>query len=272
MAIPRTTPVPGLPAALAAFAVSFAFIATIASASYAAPVLRLEVGPERIVCGVTAPSAVRPQGRKLGLLVWFHGGMRSQNREKGLEAHRPLLAFADSTRFVMASASAFAGRDWLSPAALGTVDALIDTLHALYPLGDDLRLVGVSDGCLGIIRYATTGKRRAGRKVLISSLPQLAVTDAQLRGDRRLLEGRWDFLQGGRDRLFPAQVVLPLLKEWERLNPDAHLHFYPEGEHDFSYYSTHAADLLRSLLLPSNPSAMPPVRKKPKKDQAIGNP
>lgn len=241
MVFPRKAPVPRLAAAAASAA---AFAASLASAASAAPVIRLEVGPERIVCGVTAPAAshrdAAPGGkapragapapgaarpRELGLLLWFHGGMRSQNREKGLEAHRPLLAFADSARFVMASASAFAGRDWLSPATLRTVDALVDTLRALYPLGDDLRLVGVSDGCLGILRYASAGKWRAGRKLLISSLPQAAMTE-------------------------------------EQLHPDAHLHFYPEGEHDFSYYATHAAELLRSLLAPS---AARPDRKKPKK-------
>ena len=189
--------------------------------------------------------------------------MRSQNREKGLEAHRQLIAFADTSRFVLASASAFAGRDWLDPAAIQTVDALVDTLHARYPLGDDFRLVGVSDGCLGVIRYASMGRRRAGIKLLVSSLPQLAVPDAQLQNDRRLLEGRWDFFQGGRDRLFPAEVVVPFLKDWERLNPEAHLHFFPEGEHDFSYYSTHAAALLRELLAPSAEATTQETQKQP---------
>lgn len=223
------------------------------------PAIRLEIGPDRIVCGVTVPAKIV---RKPGLILWFHGGMRSRNREKGLEAHRQLLAFVDPSRFVLASASAFAERDWLNPASLATVDALIDTLHALYPLGSDLRLVGVSDGCLGVIRYASTGRRRPGRMVLVSSLPQLAVTAEQLRSDPRLREGQWDFLQGGRDRLFPSQVVLPFLTDWESLNAKARLHFYPEGEHDFAYYATHAAPLLRSLLAVS-PQA--PKHKKPKK-------
>lgn len=227
-------------------------------AAAAAPV-RLEVGPDRIACGVTAPLPSR--GAKPGLVLWFHGGMRSPNREKGLEAHRPLIHFLDPARHVLASPSAFAGRDWLGPGALATIEALIDTLRALHPIApDDLTLVGVSDGCLAVIRYGLEGRHRARRKILVSSLPQLALRPEDL-ARPRLAEGRWDFFQGGRDRLFPAAQVKPFLEAWTARHANATLHFHPDGEHDFGWYAVHAAPALRQAL--ASPAGLKP--QKPKK-------
>lgn len=264
------------PRRAALLAACMAGSAAVASSAVAGPVLRFEVGPERIVCGVTAPDAAtagkstRKIGRPaLGLIVWFHGGMRSPNREKGLEAHRPLLSFVDSEAYVLASPSAFAGRDWLVPAALLTTDALIDSLLSLYPIDPaDISLVGVSDGSLAVIRYGLEGRRSIRRKVLVSSLPQLALSPQDLSARRRLAEGRWDFLQGGKDRLFPARNVAPFLREWERVYPNAHLHWFPDGEHDFGYYANHAPDLLRDLLKPATAGGNP---QKPKKSKPLQN-
>ena len=169
--------------------------------------------------------------------------------------------------------SAFGGRDWLSPAAQATTESLIDTLCALYPIEPaDITLFGVSDGSLAVIRYGAEGRRIIRRKVLVSTLPQLAITQEALPAQRRFAEGRWDFIQGGDDRLFPAQAVVPFLKEWERLYPNAHLHYFQEGEHDFGYYAVHAPDLLRDLLKlgpmernPQKPKKSKPVQNSPKK-------
>lgn len=268
------------PRQAALLAACMAGSAAVASSAVAGPVLRFELGPERIVCGVTAPatgpagtsigkSTSKPGNYALGLIVWFHGGMRSRNPEKGLEAHRPLLSFVESNAYVLASPSAFAGRDWLDPAAVATTEALIDSLLSRYPIDPaDISLIGVSDGSLAVIRYGLVGRRTIRRKVLISSLPQLALTPQDLSVRRRLAEGRWDFLQGGKDRLFPAQNAVPFLREWERSYPNAHLHFFADGEHDFGYYANHAPDLLRDLLKPAFPRPNP---QKPKKSKPLQN-
>ncbi len=223
------------------------------------PALRISLGPDSNVCGITVP-AVKP-AHTIGLIVWLHGGMRSGNREKGAEAHRALLPFVNPKSFYLCSPSAFGGEDWLSPKGQEHIDNLIDYMLSHYPINPaDVNLVGVSDGTLGVIAYSAQAKRPIHRRVLISCYPQIVIPPASLPGRPQFATGTWDFLQGGHDRLFPVQEVLPYLQRWESLYPNAHLHYFPEGEHDFSYYVANAADLLKGFFLPVTSKGPKPVK------------
>jgi len=210
----------------------------------AAPALHLFLGPDSNACGITP----LPKARKAGLIVWLHGGMRSQNRGKGLEAHRALLDFVRPGAYYLCSPSAFGGEEWLTPQGLAHIDALIDYMLAHYPIdAKDINMVGVSDGSLGVIAYTLQGKRELHRRMLISSFPQLVVPPESLPGQARFATGTWDFFQGGHDRLFPADQAVPYLQQWEKTYPNAHLHYFPDGEHDYSYYAANALDELKSV-------------------------
>jgi pimeloyl-ACP methyl ester carboxylesterase len=234
------------------------------------PTLRERVGPDSNACGITPPagwSLAAAAGKKASggkatggknkafgkrpLIIWLHGGMRSRNMEKGFEAHRALISFVSPSAYWLASPSSYLDNEWTRPQGVVHIDALIAYLAARYPVDtSDITMVGVSDGCLGVIAYAVHGKRAISRRILVSSAPQLVLDAEALPGQKRFAAGRWDFLQGGRDRLFPPDKVVPYLRRWESLYPNAHLHYFPDGEHDFSYYAVNASDLLRTLLLP----------------------
>ncbi len=211
-----------------------------------APTLHITLGADGNVCGIT-PLAVKPK-RKIGLIVWLHGGMRSQNREKGAEAHRALLPFVNLSDYYLCSPSAFAGEDWLTSKGLGHIESLIDYMIGHYPIDiANINLVGVSDGSLGVIAYSMGGKRNLHRRVLISCYPQIVVSPDSLAGHREFATGTWDFFQGGRDRLFPSQQVLPFLETWKSVYPNTRLHYFPVGEHDFSFYATNASEELKGI-------------------------
>ena len=221
----------------------------------AAPASRIRLGPDSIACGISVPAQAQGKPRrKPGLIVWLHGGMGSRNREKGFEAHRAILPFLDPGAYYVCSPSAYGGQEWPTPQGIAHIDALIDYMAAHYAFDTaDINLVGVSDGNLGVIAYSLQGKRALHRRVLISSAPQLVLPLESLPGQARFGTGTWDFLQGGRDRLFPPDQVVPYLQQWEKLYPNAHLHYFPDGEHDFSYYSNSAAALLKSLFSAGKP-------------------
>lgn len=242
----------------------------------APPALHLRLGPDSNACGITLPAAksgakaVGKSRRKPGLIVWLHGGMRSQNREKGLEAHRALLPFVDPAGYYLCSPSAFAGQEWPTPQGIAHIDALIDYMSAHYALDTaDINMVGVSDGNLGVIAYSLQGGHALNCRVLISSAPQLVLPLESLPGQARFAQGTWDFLQGGRDRLFPPDQVVPYLQQWEKLYPNAHLHYFPDGEHDFSFYSEKASSLLKSLFSAEKPKSA--GKSGSQKTQAIQN-
>jgi pimeloyl-ACP methyl ester carboxylesterase len=228
------------------------------------PTLRVRIGPDGNACGITPPAGWQPAADKAGkagkdsrtrpLILWLHGGMRSKNMEKGFEAHRALFAFVPPSAYWLASPSSYLHNEWTRPQGVAHIDSLIGYLADRYPVDtSDITLIGVSDGCLGVIAHAMRGGRSIRRRILVSSAPQLVLDEQALPRQNRFAEGRWDFLQGGRDRLFPPDKVLPYLKRWEELYPNAHLHYFPDGEHDFSYYAGNAPDLLKSLLRPDRP-------------------
>jgi pimeloyl-ACP methyl ester carboxylesterase len=206
--------------------------------------LKIRVGPDGNACGLMAPN---PPAQR-GIILWLHGGMRSENHEKGWEAWRALPPFLKPGSYYLCSPSAYAGADWLSPEGVAHIDALLDTVAKLYPVRmERFILVGVSDGCLGALRYAQAGKRKPARFILFSVFPNLAVDQNDLRSLPVFSKTRWDIFQGGRDRLFPSQLVFPALRDWSQGNPKVRLHLYPEGEHDFSWYIEHAGPEIRGL-------------------------
>jgi hypothetical protein len=220
----------------------------------APPTLHVRIGPDSNACGISLPAGGPPRPGKAGLIVWLHGGMRSGNREKGFDAHRGWLAYLPARRYYVCSPSAYGGADWLSPQGQGHIEALIGHMLAAYPIDPgDISMVGVSDGSLGVIAYTLQGSRPLRERVLISSAPQLVVPAESLPGQARFSQGAWDFVQGGKDRLFPAEQVLPYLERFRSLYPNARVHAFPEGEHDFSWYAEHAPGLLRGFFAGPGP-------------------
>jgi hypothetical protein len=220
----------------------------------APPTLHMRIGSDSNACGISLPAGGPPKAGKAGLIVWLHGGMRSGNREKGLDAHRGWLAYLPARRYYVCSPSAYGGADWLTPEGQGHIEALIGHMLGAYPIDPgDISMVGVSDGSLGVIAYSLQGSRPLRHRVLISSAPQLVLPAENLEGRSRFSQGTWDFVQGGRDRLFPADQVMPYLDRFHALYPNARVHAFPEGEHDFSWYAEHAPDLLRGFFADPGP-------------------
>ncbi len=213
--------------------------------------LRLRIGPDSNACGLTLPKRPGHQA----VILWLHGGMRSDKTTKGWTALLPLLTYAPPGAYYLCSPSAFAGQDWLTPPGVAHIDALLDYIALHYPKARlrDLILVGVSDGCLGALHYAEVGKYKPVHFVLFSCFPPLAVPENELFTRPEYTTTRWDVFQGGHDRLFPAQIVFPLLRQWHQVNPKVTLHLEPDGEHDFSWWADHVPQEIRNQFAVSGP-------------------
>ena len=186
------------------------------------------------------------QTAKSDVVVWFHGGMTSGNCQKGLVAGDDFAKIFPNV--IVVSVSACRDKHWATGTMMAAVDAALDSVAARRgsPVGE-VSLVGVSDGALGVLVYSMQGKRRVKDRLLASSFGKLLGEARMLAGaNSRMHEGRWRFLQGGNDRLFPAGEAKPWIEEFCReVRADCMLRFDPAGEHDWSYWREKHLDWIR---------------------------
>jgi hypothetical protein len=202
--------------------------------------------PNQNTCGMALPADTT---KECGLIICFHGGMRSTVKDKGKDAYKTFLPFIDSGSYYVASPSAFAGQDWLTEKGMENTRILIYYMLKTYTINkNDINLAGVSDGCLAIIRYSLQTDHPIRRRLLFSTLPQLVVKQEDLVEQKILYQGSWHFFQGGKDRLFPTAQVYPFLKFWEQTIPETKVYWYPEGLHEFSFYAEQSGEIIRKIL------------------------
>lgn len=187
--------------------------------------------------------------------VWFHGGMTSGNCGKGLVAGGDLAEMLPG--YIVMSASACRQDHWVTPVAVGWVDAALDSIAGRrgYPI-DNIYLVGISDGSLGVLAYSLWGRRQVVSRLLMSSYGAAFGDAVKIAGERRLHTGRWRFVQGGSDRLYPADATVPWITQFCDAvgrgasvvsNVQCDLKFDPAGEHDWSYWKSRRKDWILEL-------------------------
>lgn len=187
------------------------------------------------------------QFAKSDVVVWFHGGMTSGNCEKGLVAGDDFSKLYPDV--IVVSASACRNDHWATGSMMAVIDAALDSIAVRRnaPV-EEVSLVGVSDGALGVLIYSMHGKRRMKDRLLASSFGKLLGDARALAGTNapRMRAGRWRFLQGGNDRLFPVTEAKPWIEDFCReLQADCVLRFDPAGEHDWSYWREKHPDWIR---------------------------
>lgn len=188
---------------------------------------------------------------KSEVVVWFHGGMTSGNCQKGLVAGDDFSKLYPDV--IVVSASACRNDHWATGSMMAVIDAALDSIAVRRnaPV-EEVSLVGVSDGALGVLIYSMHGKRRMKDRLLASSFGKLLGDARALAGTNapRMRAGRWRFLQGGNDRLFPVTEAKPWIEDFCReLQADCVLRFDPAGEHDWSYWREKHPDWIREAFL-----------------------
>lgn len=179
--------------------------------------------------------------------VWFHGGMTSGNCQKGLVAGDDLSSLLPD--YWVISVSACRDRHWVTPAAVQWVDAALDSIASRgHNPVEKVYLLGVSDGALGAIVYSMEGRRSAAARLLISSFGKSLGEASSITRHPRVKSGRWLFLQGGSDRLYPSQEAVPWIESFcKTAGTECDLKYDPRGEHDWSYWKNNHKDWILKL-------------------------
>ena len=208
-----------------------------------------------IMLPVTSPTSDMPVGvwrhinnkTSAGTIVWFHGGMTSNNCQKGLVAGGALSKMMPN--YTVVSASACKQSHWVEPSTIENLDNALDSLAKRQKNNiDEVSLIGVSDGSLGVIAYSMWGKRKIKNRILISSYGESLGPAAQVAAQPPLKNGRWRFIQGGSDRLYPSEKTLPWIQEFcQNVGTQCDLKFDPQGEHDWSYWQNKHKDWILEI-------------------------
>ena len=190
---------------------------------------------------------------KKDVVVWFHGGMTSGNCQKGLVAGEAFSnIFPD---VVVLSASACKENHWATEVMVSAVDAALDSIaRRRRGFVEEVSLVGVSDGSLGVLVYSMYGKRRVKNRLLVSSYGKLLGEAPAVAASPKMGSGRWRFLQGGADRLYPPSETIPWIQDFCRnVRADCDLRYDTSGEHDWSYWQGHHLDWILEAFLRKTP-------------------
>ena len=179
---------------------------------------------------------------KSPVVVWFHGGMGSSNCAKGLVAGEDFADFFPGK--IVVSVSACRENHWVTKGMIDAVDAALDSVAARRksPI-EKVSLVGISDGSLGVLTYSLEGRRAVENRLLMSSFGGFLGEPQAIASQKKMQSGRFRFLQGGKDRLYPSDKTVPWITEFcKAVQVDCELRFDPEGEHDWSYWKNYRMD------------------------------
>lgn len=224
---------------------SVIFLLFVAAACFARPdTLAVSASGIRSQVGVWQGSAAGGD-----VVVWFHGGMRSENCLKGLVAGDDFSKLFPQMTVV--SASACRDNHWATMNMVNVVDAALDSVAARQKkLVNTVSLVGISDGSLGVIVYSMYGKRQVKNRLLMSTYGPALGEAPQVAVHPKLKQGRWRFLQGGSDRLYPAAQSLPWIESFcKTLKTDCEPKFDQNGEHDWLYWKQNRMEWIREAIL-----------------------
>ena len=225
--------------------------------SFAAPNAITPNAPDSLLIDVrgTGSSFQSPAGiwwpkkiKKASVVVWFHGGMSSGNCAKGLVAGADFAELYPEK--IVVSVSACRENHWVTKAAINAVDAALDSVAAKRgaPV-EHVSLVGVSDGSLGVLVYSLEGRRAVDDRLLMSSFGAFLGGAVELAAPKKMQVGRFRFLQGGKDRLYPSDQTVPWITEFCKVvQVDCELRFDPEGEHDWSYWKGKRMEWIRDAI------------------------
>lgn len=186
--------------------------------------------------------------KKAPVLVWFHGGMTSPNCEKGLVAGDDLSKLYPTA--IVVSASACRENHWATAPMVSVVDYALDSLAVARKIPiEKVSLVGVSDGAVGVFFYSLNGRRQVQDRLLISSNGSLLGEAQKLASWDKFKQGRWRFLQGGSDRLYPSNITIPWIDTFcKSVKADCDMKFDPAGEHDWSYWKNKRLEWIQDAI------------------------
>jgi dienelactone hydrolase len=175
------------------------------------------------------------------LRVSLHGGVGREAPAAGADPPRPLANRIPGDAEIVLHPRAWSGTEWWKKEAVDNIHALVDRLKRRYNVDERrIYLTGISDGGTGAYFFGMRSATAWAACLPLNGHPSvLANPDTGVDGELfsgNLVNCPLHVVNGGRDRLYPAASVAPLIEMFKRGGIPVDWQVYPEANHDTSWW------------------------------------
>jgi dienelactone hydrolase len=175
------------------------------------------------------------------LRVSLHGGVGREAPKPGGDPPRPLANRIPGGPEIVLHPRAWAGSEWWKKEAVDNIYTLVDRLKRRYNIDERrIYLTGISDGGTGVYFFGMRSATTWAACLPLNGHPSvLANPDTGVDGELfsgNLVNCPLHAVNGGRDRLYPAASVAPLIDMLKKGGIPVSWQVYPEANHDTSWW------------------------------------
>ena len=175
------------------------------------------------------------------LRVSLHGGVGREAPKAGGDPARPLANRIPGSAEIVLHPRAWSGTEWWKRDAVDNLYSLVDRLKRRYNIDERrIYLTGISDGGTGTYFFGMRSATLWAACLPLNGHPSvLANPDTGVDGElfsSNLVNCPLHAVNGGRDRLYPAASVAPLIDMFKRGGIPVSWQVYPEANHDTSWW------------------------------------
>ena len=195
---------------------------------------------------VLVPKSYDPS-RKYPVKFYLHGGVARPAWRKGGEWWSNYTRFEDPD-WISVFPSSWESSMWWQRRQADNLAGILDRLKSTYNVDENnVHLIGVSDGATGVYFFAFRAPTPwASFLPFIGHPAVLANQSLGVDGTmyaRNLLDQPFFIVNGGRDRLYPAERVLPYVDLFQRAGAEVEFRPHPEAGHDTSWWPVETANI-----------------------------
>jgi pimeloyl-ACP methyl ester carboxylesterase len=198
------------------------------------------------VAGVAADNVLEvpadyDSARPIPLRVSLHGGVGREAPGPGDPPARPLSNRTPAGRELVLHPRAFADAAWWRPQQVDNILRLVERVKRDYNVDESrVYVTGISDGGTGVYFLAMREATLWSACVPLNGHPAV-IANPQTGADGQLYAGNLagcplHIVNGGKDPLYPAASVAPIVEMFKRARVPLAFHVYPEAGHNVLWW------------------------------------
>jgi pimeloyl-ACP methyl ester carboxylesterase len=199
------------------------------------------------VAGVAADNVLEvpadyDPARPIPLRISLHGGVGREAPGPGDPPARPLNNRTPAGRELVLHPRAWADSAWWRPEQIDNILELVERAKKSYNVDESrIYVTGISDGGTGVYFLAMREATLLSSCVPLNGHP-LVIANPQTGADGQLYSGNLancplHIVNGGKDPLYPAASVAPIIEMFKRAGVPLAFQVYPEAGHNVEWWA-----------------------------------